>query len=69
MPVELVSTDRDTPPLLTPNVQDYLPEDHLSRFVMEVVDQLDMGALPGAYVGKDKKPCQSAILAKTGTEK
>jgi hypothetical protein len=39
MPVEFVTIDRDTPYLLPPSVQDYLPEDHLARFVAEMVDQ------------------------------
>jgi transposase len=43
--------DRDTPYLLPPSVDDGLPADHLARFVVEVVDQLDLSALTGAYRG------------------
>ena len=32
--------NRDTPCLLPPSVQDSLPEKHLARFVVEIVDQL-----------------------------
>ena len=42
MPVEFVPIDRDTPYLLPPSVQDYLPEDHLARFVRECVDSMDL---------------------------
>ena len=62
MPVEFVTIDRDTPYLLPPSVQDYLPEDHLARFVAEMVDQLDMSTLLGVYAGKGKKPYHPAML-------
>jgi len=62
MPVEFVPIDRDTPYLLPPSVQDYLPEDHLARFVAEIVDQLDMSTLLGVYAGKGKKPYHPAML-------
>ncbi|WP_022948737.1 hypothetical protein [Methylohalobius crimeensis] len=42
MAVQFVPVDRDTPYLLPPSIQDYLPEDHLARFVMEMVDQVDL---------------------------
>jgi hypothetical protein len=41
--------DRDTPYLLPPSVDEWLPADHLARFVVEVVDQLDLSTLTGAY--------------------
>ncbi len=62
MPVEFVTIDRDTPYLLPPSVQDYLPEDHLARFVAEMVDQLDMSGVLGVYAGKGKKPYHPAML-------
>ena len=62
MPVEFVTIDRDTPYLLPPSVQDYLPEDHLARFVVEMVDQLNLSALLGVYAGKGKKPYHPAML-------
>ena len=62
MPVEFITIDRETPYLLPPSVQDYLPEDHLARFVAEMVDQLDMSALLGVYAGKGKKPYHPAML-------
>ena len=36
--------------LLPPALQDWLPEGHLARFVSEVVDELDLSAIEGAYV-------------------
>lgn len=43
--------DRDTSYVLPPSVDEWLPEDHLARFVVEIVDQLDISALEGAYTG------------------
>ncbi|HDJ85494.1 MAG TPA: hypothetical protein ENG77_00105 [Chromatiales bacterium] len=42
MAVEFIAIDRDTPYLLPPSVQDYVPQDHLARFVVEIVEQLDL---------------------------
>ncbi len=60
--VEFVTLDRDTPYLLPPSIQDYLPEDHLARFVVEMVDSLDMRRMLGVYAGKGKKPYHPAML-------
>ena len=62
MAVQFVAIDRNTPYLLPPSIQDYLPEDHLARFVAEIVDQLDMRSILGVYVGKGKKPYHPAML-------
>lgn len=43
--------DRDTPFLLPPSVDEWLPEDHLARFVVDIVDQLDLSALARQYRG------------------
>ncbi len=50
------------PYLFPPGIQDYLPEDHLARFVVEMVDQLDMSTLLSVYAGKGKKPYHPAML-------
>ena len=49
MAVDFIPIDRDTPYMLPPSVQDYVPTDHLARFVVEIVDQLDLGAMVGTY--------------------
>jgi transposase len=43
--------DRDTLYLLPPSLDDWLPKDHLARFVADIVDQLDLSALIGRYRG------------------
>jgi len=44
--------DRDTPYLFPPSVQDWLPEDHLARFVVEAVERLDLRPLEESYGGR-----------------
>jgi hypothetical protein len=38
MKVTFVEVDRETPYLLPPSIQDWLPEKHLARFVVEIVE-------------------------------
>ncbi len=40
-----IAVDRDTAYLLPPSVDEWLPQDHLARFVVEVIDQLDLSEL------------------------
>ena len=49
MAIEFVPVDRDMPHLFPPSVQEDLPENHLARFVVEIVDQLDLNAIVSAY--------------------
>jgi transposase len=44
--------DRKTAYLLPPSVEEWLPEDHLARFIVEVVDGLDLSRLERAYGGR-----------------
>lgn len=57
-----VSVDRDTAYLLPPSVQDWLPEGHLARFVVEIVEQLDLGQLTTAYRGRGSDAYHPAML-------
>lgn len=43
--------NRDTDFLLPPSVQEWLPESHLARYVVDVVEGLDLSVLVQAYVG------------------
>ncbi len=62
MAVKFVQIDRDTPYIFPPSVQDYLPEGHLARFVVEIVDSLDLSHLSAVYAGKGSKPYHPAML-------
>jgi transposase len=48
--------------LLPPSIQDWLPEDHLARFVVDIVDQLDLGMVEQRYDGGGKAPYHPALL-------
>lgn len=54
--------NRDTDFLLPPSVDDWLPERHLARFVVEVVDQLDLSAMTKAYRGSGSASYHPAML-------
>jgi len=43
------SCDLDQPYLLTPSLQDRLPEGHLGRFVAELVEALDLAGIYAKY--------------------
>jgi transposase len=62
MAVDFIPLDRDTPDWFPATVQEYLPEDHLARFVVEIVDQLDLSHLVAAYAGTGSKPYHPALL-------
>ncbi len=62
MAVNFIALDRDTPMLLPPSVQEYLPQRHLARFVAETVDQLDLSALVAAYGGTGSRPYHPSML-------
>jgi len=62
MAVNFVPIDRDTPYLFPPSVQDYLPEDHLARFVIDIVDQLELSHLTLSYAGKGSAPYHPAMM-------
>ena len=54
--------DRQTGYLLPPSVDEWLPENHLARFVVEVVDGLDVSALEKAYAGRGSAPYHPSVL-------
>lgn len=57
-----VQIDRDTAYLLPPSVQEWLPEDHLARFIVETVEQLDLSELNRHYAGRGMAAFPPAML-------
>lgn len=43
-------------------MQDWLPQDHLARFVVAIVDQLDLLSLKNSYAGRGSKPYDPSLL-------
>ena len=54
--------DRLTGYLLPPSVDEWLPELHLARFVVEVVDGLDLRAMSGSYRGSGSQSFHPRLL-------
>jgi hypothetical protein len=50
-----IIADRETDYLLPPSVSDWLPENHLARFITEVVAQLDLTEITNQYQGRGSK--------------
>jgi len=57
-----VPVDRDTQFLFPPSVQEWLPKDHLARFVVDVVEQLDLSGLEQSYAGRGSDAHHPAML-------
>jgi len=47
-----ITVDRGTGYLLPPSVDEWLPQNHLARFVVEVIEQMDLSELIGQYTGR-----------------
>jgi transposase len=54
--------NRDTDFLLPPSVQEWLPEAHLARYVVEVIEGLDLSAMERAYAGCGSAAYHPAML-------
>lgn len=57
-----VTVNRDTAYLLPPSVEDWLPKDHLARFVVDIVDQLDLSELTRQYRGTGSDAYHPAVM-------
>ena len=57
-----VTIDRNTAYLMPPSLDDWLNEDHLARFIVEVIDQLDLSNLTRQYAGRGSKAHHPATL-------
>src|ERR1700710_293121 len=54
--------DRDTGFLMPPLVDEWLPEKHLARFVVEVIAGLDLRAMLGSYRGSGEASYPPSVL-------
>jgi len=54
--------DRQMGFLLPPSVDEWLPQRHLARFVVEVIDGLDLRAVVGSYRGSGSASYHPSML-------
>jgi transposase len=54
--------DRDTGFLMPPSVDEWLPEKHLARFVVDVIAGLDLRAMVGSYRGSGEASYHPTVL-------
>ena len=54
--------DRKTLYLMPPSMNDWLPEGHLARFIIEIVGQLNLTAIKSAYAGRGSKAHHPEML-------
>ena len=57
-----IVADHKTDYLLPPSLDDWLNQDHLARFIVEVIDQLDLSELVRQYAGRGSKAYHPATL-------
>jgi len=63
MPLDNFRTiDRKTAYLLPPSVDEWLPERHLARFIVEVIDLLDLSAMSRSYRGTGSASYHPTLL-------
>ena len=56
MPYKFKEYDQNQLFLLPPNLAEWVPEDHVARFISDVVDMLDLSALNNSYAGALGQP-------------
>jgi transposase len=62
MTPQFAQCDRDTLYLMPPSIQDWLSHNHLARFVVDIVSQLDVWPLVSAYAGRDSDAYPPGML-------
>ena len=59
---KFIPTNRDQQYLFPPSIRDWLPEEHLARFVVDIVSELNLQPLADGYSGKGHKAYHPEIL-------
>ena len=62
MSVNFKGGNRKQQYLFPPSVEDWLPADHLARFVVEIVGQLDISSIISEYDGRGSKAYDPAMM-------
>mgnify|MGYP003503662585 FL=1 len=59
---KFITTDRNQGFLLPPSIEEWLPEDHLARFIADVVDKLDLSDITKHYQRRGSEAHHPSIL-------
>lgn len=62
MSSNFISANRHQQYLFPPSIQDWLPQEHLARFVVDVVSQLNLRTISEAYAGRGSKAYHPEVL-------
>src|ERR1035441_3583999 len=55
-------SDRETPMLMSPSLQDWLPANHLARLIVQTVERLDLHGIEDSYAGRGKRAYRPKML-------
>lgn len=56
------AADRETAYLLPPSIQEWVSDTHLARFIVEIVEQLDLGEIEAVYSGRGSRAYHPKML-------
>lgn len=59
---KFIFTDRNQQYMFPPSIDDWLPENHLARFVVDIVSQLDLRPISESYKGTGSKAYHPDVL-------
>ena len=62
MSSNFISANRHQQYLFPPSIQDWLPENHMARFVVDIVSQLNLRPISEAYAGRGPKAYHPEVL-------
>lgn len=57
-----IASNRNQPFLLPPSINDWLPKEHLARYIAEIIEQLDLSDIYKHYSGKGKDAHDPKVL-------
>jgi transposase len=66
------TSDRETPMLMSPSLQDWLPPKHPARLIVEIVESLDLRPIEDKYKGRGEsayRPKMLVAMLFTGTRR
>jgi len=62
MATRFIPVDRATPSFLPPSIDELLPKNHLARFVVDIVERLDLSRIEAAYGGRGSAAYHPSML-------